>query len=351
MQNKQSYPPLSVLPMLSYAVRGALDASKEQLHNLLQAKDKPYVLDDEIVHRIIKSFTEQNKTIAHEKALCLHWNQIKLTVEQREAIDEISSNLLEIEKINQQVLFLAEHFKNHTIDKILEMEDDELGLAYLTGKIYPPDQPATQHKPYQRQSFTLPPEVTFHHQKLAPHGESYTFRHSKMGELGRIDVIPHGKQSQITAYLAAGDPRDPMTELRTNIFHTIAIEFNNELEKKYGTGTRTMPPPSNPRNNKVVESKAMVCLTCNTPVALLVFAHDADTVDQLEDYARMMYSRIVEMNLPTWVIGAEEEVNPGKEGIALILPIWPNRGKAEKISSLVLEPMLYKLQTNHCHGK
>jgi hypothetical protein len=52
MQNEQSYPPLSTLPMLSYAVAGALDASKEQLHNLLQAENKPYVLDDEIVHRI-----------------------------------------------------------------------------------------------------------------------------------------------------------------------------------------------------------------------------------------------------------------------------------------------------------
>lgn len=39
---------------------------------------------------------------------------------------------------------------------------------------------------------------------------------------------------------------------------------------------------------------------------------------------------------------------PGKEGMALIFQIWPERKKAEKISSLIFEPMLHKLQSGHC---
>ena len=98
----------------------------------------------------------------------------------------------------------------------------------------------------------------------------------------------------------------------------------------------------------MVESKLMVCETCDTPVALLIFAVDAYTPGELEDYARMMYANIRETNLPTWIIGAEEEVIPGKEGIALILKAWPDRQPAKKISSLIFEPMLDKLQSNHC---
>jgi hypothetical protein len=147
----------------------------------------------------------------------------------------------------------------------------------------------------------------------------------------------------------AGDLRDPLTELRNTLFRTIAIEFNRSLEEKHGTGTATALPPIDAKSDaKVVASKIMVCLTCDAPVAFLVFANDAHTPNRLEDYARMMYSKILESNLPTWVICAEEELIPGKEGMALILQILPERRKAEKISSLIFEPMLHKIQSGHC---
>jgi len=170
------------------------------------------------------------------------------------------------------------------------------------------------------------------------------------GEIGRIDVVPHGTQSQINTYAVAGDPRDPLTDLRNSLFRTIAIEFNQALEEKYGAGTGTaeLPHFDAKSDAKMVESKIMVCLTCDAPVVFLIFAHDAYAADQLEDYARMMYSKIDELKLPTWVIGAEEELIPDKEGLALILQTWPKRKKAEKISSLLFEPMLYKLQNGHC---
>jgi hypothetical protein len=68
-------PPLTMLPLLSHAIAGALDASQEQLENLLQAEKKPYILDDAIVTRVIKSFRDQLKTIAHKKAICAHWRK------------------------------------------------------------------------------------------------------------------------------------------------------------------------------------------------------------------------------------------------------------------------------------
>jgi hypothetical protein len=78
LNHEDNFPPLTMLPILSHAISGALDASKEQLINLLQAEKKPYVLDDDTVNRVIKSYTEQNKTILNEKELCTHWQQKKI---------------------------------------------------------------------------------------------------------------------------------------------------------------------------------------------------------------------------------------------------------------------------------
>lgn len=337
--------------MLSYAIAGALDAAKDQLENMQKAKNKPHVLDDQLINQIIESYTKQNDSVADERALCIYWKKTKLSVQQRKTVDELLDNLVELERINQQILFLAEHFKDHTIDKIMGMEDVDLALSSLAGKLYPPaghenSQSITSQK---KKSFKLPPDVICQKNTIKTNGTSYTFRHNQWGEIGRIDVIPQGKQSQINAYVVASDPQDPLTEMRATLFRTIAIEFNAELEKTHGQGISTRPLVSDlPRNKKMVESKLMVCETCDTPVALLIFAADAYTPGELEDYARMMYANIRETNLPTWIIGAEEEVIPGKEGIALILNAWPDRQPAKKISSLIFEPMLDKLQSNHC---
>jgi len=176
----------------------------------------------------------------------------------------------------------------------------------------------------------------------------HIFRHKKWGELGRIDVVPKGAQSQINAFVTASDRADSLAEMRTALFRTIALDFNEELEKKHGKGTAATVNQSDAGcNTKVVESKVMVCETCDAPVAMLIFAPDADTPGELEDYARVMYANTKKLNLPTWVIGAEKEVVPDKEGMALILKSWPDRQPAKKISSLIFEPMLDILQTRH----
>lgn len=345
------FPPLTMLPLFANTIAGALEASKEQLASLLVAEKKPYVLDDETVSRVIKAFREQIKSIAQGKDICAHWKKReKPTSHQIRTIEKTEANIAEMEKLNQKILFLAEHYQEHTIDKMLAMDDEELALSFLKGSLYSPiHDPCTSEKNKHLASFRLPSDVTCHPQKMDKRGERYLFRHTQWGELGRIDVIPHGGQSQITAYVAAGDPRDPLTDLRHGLFRTIALEFNQAFENKYGAGGIAELPPFDAKSDgKIVESKIMVCLTCDAPVALLIFAEDAHTPDQLEDYVRMMYSKMLELNLPTWVIGAEKEVVPGKEGVALVLPIWPKRKKAEKISSLEFEPMLYKIQSEHC---
>lgn len=345
---------IEALPMFSYAIEGALDAAREQLEYTEEVKHKPHVLDDELISQIIQSYTKQNDSIAQERATCQYWKKGKLSASDKASINLLLRNLDELERINQQILFIAQHCKEHSIDKILAMDEIELALSYLRGDLYPPTgfenkKPEASRKNKQS-SFKLPPKVTCQKKERGSGEISYTFRHAQWGELGRIEVIPKEKQSQINAYVANQDQEDPLSEIRLALFHTIALDFNNELSTRHGKGI-TARIPDLPQDKRVVESKVMVCETCDAPVAMLIFAPDAYTSDMLEDYARMMYSNTKKLNLPTWVLGAEEEIVPGREGMALILKTWPIREPARKISSLVFEPMLHKLQTRHCKAK
>ncbi len=63
---KQSQPqpqwqPISRLSMIAEHIDGMLEADVEQYQTLLEAKPKPYVLDDYTVNRVITAFTTQEK--------------------------------------------------------------------------------------------------------------------------------------------------------------------------------------------------------------------------------------------------------------------------------------------------
>ena len=55
--------PISMLPTISGMITGQLIQAKEQYNTLLEARSKPYVLNDETVTRINNLFTEQQEFI------------------------------------------------------------------------------------------------------------------------------------------------------------------------------------------------------------------------------------------------------------------------------------------------
>ena len=50
--------------------------------------------------------------------------------------------------MNEQILFLANHYKNHTINSILEKEEGELALDYMMGKVYSPTSSPKEVTPF-----------------------------------------------------------------------------------------------------------------------------------------------------------------------------------------------------------
>ena len=157
-------------------------------------------------------------------------------------------------------------------------------------------------------------------------------------------------RTQVTCEVV-GDANDPMTEKRAAIFKPLGMELTRQLDiATGGSGEEksASPPPRPAEPLKRVASELIQCERCGANVALLIFADDAADLGGLEDYARLMYPKVVELNVPTWVIGPPIESEPSPESPANILKIWPEREALCQLSPDEFSPIIEALITTHC---
>lgn len=195
--------------------------------------------------------------------------------------------------------------------------------------------------------FSLPADVSYSREPMAD-GMMYRFRHVTLGELGRLLVRDHGVgQCHITAEVA-GDPDDPRTAARRELFEPLADRLTQRLESLLNRGVaRPAPPRPSPSQTHTIPTKAIPCATCGEMVALLVFADGASEPGQIEDVARQVYGQYRAMNVPTWIVG-EPLGSPGFDTPSLVLRVWPNREPLRPLSPNELNPLIDALVEGHC---
>jgi len=55
--------PISQLPVIAWAITGMAESATEQRGHLRQAEDRPHVLDNQTVDRVIASYTQQQSDL------------------------------------------------------------------------------------------------------------------------------------------------------------------------------------------------------------------------------------------------------------------------------------------------
>lgn len=123
--------PISILPTLAHHIDGMLVADREQYETLLEAKPKPYVLDDATVNRVIGAFTTQKNDFWLFEEQLRRWKSGQLSDQQRQEVDRLVEQMRLLRENNEAVLLLANELQQGTIEKQLAKDDAELGLDFL----------------------------------------------------------------------------------------------------------------------------------------------------------------------------------------------------------------------------
>jgi len=198
----------------------------------------------------------------------------------------------------------------------------------------------------------LPPDVTSTRDTLANGAIAYSFRHARLGLLGRLVIGALGDQTQVTSELS-GDPDDPMTAARLAIFQPISEALTAILDHRTGgdpatyaaRGTDGAGRRRGPDANHLVKSKVVQCDRCDAFVAHIVFADEA--TGTLEDHPRLMYGRIRELGLPAWVLGPIQE-RGRHAGLAELLAVYPKREPPRWVTEAEFDIMMGAITGVHC---
>jgi len=138
MTIQQQFHPISMLPVFTDMIDGMLESSLEQFDNMGLVIDKPHVLDDATLKRMITLYTDQ----LEDQQLFLNqmerWKQEKLSDAELTEVNRLISQSGKLKEINEKILKLSRSIEHATIDKIIAMDDEELALSVLSGKIKPP---------------------------------------------------------------------------------------------------------------------------------------------------------------------------------------------------------------------
>ena len=194
------------------------------------------------------------------------------------------------------------------------------------------------------------PKCISYRKEVLQGNQAYIFRHVELGDLGRIVLqgLPNG-HCQIFSEVA-DDPDDPMTTIRKEMFTPLSVQVTNAMEALLGEGSLggAIPPSSPGSNTEVVESKLIPCERCGDNAALLIFANDATTPGDFEDYARKMYHKYKELDVPTWIIGPPVGELAESRTPTQVMKVWPSRDCIVTTTADEFNAELDALLDKHC---
>ena len=129
--NQPQWQPIERLALIASHIDGMLESANEQYETLQLAKPKPFVLDDATVGRVIQVYTTQQDDLWLFDEQLRRWERGTLTDAQRQEVERLAGQMLQLHEVIGAILRLAEQFKERTIEKVLAKSDVELGLETL----------------------------------------------------------------------------------------------------------------------------------------------------------------------------------------------------------------------------
>ncbi|MGY1423449.1 hypothetical protein [Bacillus cereus] len=127
-----NWQPIRALSMIANMIDGQLEESQKQYTILLETQQKPHVLDDYIVHRVIQVYTDQLEFLPiYIKQLEKWQTEVSLTLTQQNEIKRLQEQVTQWKQVLTNILKLANKLKEETIEKVMSKSELELGIQSL----------------------------------------------------------------------------------------------------------------------------------------------------------------------------------------------------------------------------
>lgn len=136
-KQKIQWQPISRLDEFIMIIDGMLNNTIEQIRVTSPALEKPHVLDDYTVDRMIKLFEEQQSNLKLYEEQVKRWRNLKLSEEQQAGIEKLDKLVQQTIDKTKEALKLANTLSEGTIDKIMDMDPAQLAIETLPGKKKP----------------------------------------------------------------------------------------------------------------------------------------------------------------------------------------------------------------------
>ena len=203
-------------------------------------------------------------------------------------------------------------------------------------------------------SFSLPPDISVQRQPLN-NGMVYQFRHKTLGQLGRIVLQDSADGLCQISSEVAGEPDDPMTQTRAQIFEPLSQQLATALKAAVGKGRRTVVNPLSEKSLPIppkerVTTEQIPCPRCGEIAALIIVANHAREVAEMEDCAQKTRSIYEDSDVAAWIVGAPVGNLEGAP-VSPILRVWPTRHPIRYGSPKMFCAELDAILPRHCGGR
>ena len=128
-----NWQPIRAMPLIARMIDGALDDTREHLKTLAKARLRPHVLDDATINRVEQVHAEQLEFVGIYAQQISRWRTGKPSADQTRELDRMEAQNQQLRAATADILALATELRKDTIERVMVMNDLELGLQALLG--------------------------------------------------------------------------------------------------------------------------------------------------------------------------------------------------------------------------
>jgi len=133
-----NWQPLSMIPKIASIIDEEVENFEALYKMLCEAREKPHVMDDMTLDRAISNHKKYLEGAWVYDEQLTRWKKENPTGDQSREIERLTGQMVKYRKMCEDIIAVSEEVKKGSINRILDMSDEEVAIAVMTGKLKMP---------------------------------------------------------------------------------------------------------------------------------------------------------------------------------------------------------------------